>query len=108
MIDKLSDRVGDHIADSPPSHVASKQYRRTRGTVERRLSHFVLLAPLVYGRSPMRCLPSNGRIVRRAGSTSSRQRALTETGGGYWVEVRITAMPQVGQKCCPPVAVRQK
>src|SRR5262249_31737745 len=53
------------------------------------------------------CLPSNRRIVREARSTSSRHRALIEMGGGYCVEVRITAMPQVGQKCCPPLTERQ-
>jgi hypothetical protein len=33
---------------------------------------------------------------------------LTDTGGGYWVEVRITAMPQAGQKCWPPVIDRHE
>jgi site-specific DNA recombinase len=34
-------------------------------------------------------------------------RALTETGGGYCVHVRMTATPQIGQKCWPPVTERQ-
>jgi hypothetical protein len=40
-------------------------------------------------------------------SIPTMQRALTDTGGGYCVDVRITAMPQVGQKWWPPVTPRQ-
>jgi hypothetical protein len=55
----------------------------------------------------MRFFPSNGLIVRVERSIPSMHRALTETGGGYCVDVRITATPQIGQKCCPPVTERQ-
>ena len=41
-------------------------------------------------------------------STPSMQRALTETGGGWRVEVRITAIPQLPQKCWPPSALRHQ
>jgi hypothetical protein len=50
---------------------------------------------------------------RRIGELSGREvdasihHALTETGGGYCVDVRTTDTPQIGQKCCPPVTERQ-
>ena len=59
------------------------------------------------GLQGIRFFPSNWRIVRVARSIPSMHRALTETGGGYCVDVRMTATPQIGQKCCPPVTERQ-
>jgi hypothetical protein len=94
-----------HLGAVPTElEVVVARYRRRHASARHLRLQAALLRGTIYGSA---CLPSNWRIFSRARSTPSRQRALTDTYGGYCAEVRITATPQVGQECCPPVALRQ-